>query len=386
LISEGTLKANLSRNVLNPTSGALGNAQTVGRTLTISAGATLDFASGDVMGSGASSPNLTIIANGGTITNSGAFFNVLGPVQLNGATITSIGGGYTDGTFAYPSFALTGLVTVGGSSVSTISTSGTNSGIGLKVGGTTFDVADAVSGSGSDLNVTGILKNYQTIASNPGALIKTGIGTMMLSGTNTYTGATTVSSGTLTIASTGTINTTSGVLVGAGNFNYNSSTALSQAVSFTGTGGTLSGNGTISQSINVTSGNILAIGNSVGQMNFGNALILAGGHDFANVTGALTYGGTMTLDMGVLFGAGTYSWNLFDMASETGTFSAITLADQYSGSLLDGDSNGVWDLTNGNDTWSFTESTGVLGLTVIPEPKTALLCGLGLLMLLRRRR
>ena len=74
------------------------------------------------------------------------------------------------------------------------------------------------------------------------------------------------------------------------------------------------------------------------------------------------------------------------LASETDTFATISLADQYSGSLLDGDLNGIWDLTSGGNTWQFTESTGVLGLTVIPEPGAALLGGLGMLALLRRRR
>jgi hypothetical protein len=118
-----------------------------------------------------------------------------------------------------------------------------------------------------------------------------------------------------------------------------------------------------------------------------------GGNDLVNLTGigaagVLTYGGTMTLDIGVIFGAGTYSWNLFDMASETGTFTTITLADKYSGSLLDdGVDDDVWDLTSGDNTWKFTESTGVLGLTVVPEPNVAaLLGGLGTLLLLRRRR
>ena len=118
---------------------------------------------------------------------------------------------------------------------------------------------------------------------------------------------------------------------------------------------------------------------------------VVGGHDFVNLTGAgaagiLSYGGTLTLDIGTAFGVGTYSWNLFDFASETETFATISLADQYSGNLLDGDSNGIWELNSGNNAWQFTKSTGVLGLTVIPEPSAALLSGLGMLALLRRRR
>jgi autotransporter-associated beta strand protein len=212
---------------------------------------------------------------------------------------------------------------------------------------------------------------------------KLGGGTLVLDKTNTYTGATTVSAGKLVVSG-----------------NISTSTLTTVAV-----GATLGGTGTVGKAIiNGT----LVVGNSPGQMNFTDTLGLngttvmeidgtagagvTGGHDFINLTGAgaagvLTYGGAMTLDIGAIFGAGTYSWNLFDMASETGTYTTITLADQYSGTLLDGDLNGVWDLTSGSNTWQFTESTGVLGLTVVPEPSVAaLLGGIGTLMLLRRRR
>jgi autotransporter-associated beta strand protein len=192
-INAGTLQANRSSSSANPTSGALGNAQALGRTVTINNGCTLNFNLGDVMGNGGSSPKLTLIANGGTIrNNNGNYFNVLGPVQLNGGTLSSFGGGAAN----FPSFALTGTVTVGGSAVSTISSSGTNSQMGIQSGaGTTFNVADAV--SGSDLNVTAVLANWLDVATNHGVLIKTGAGTMTLSATNTYTGGTRIENGTL---------------------------------------------------------------------------------------------------------------------------------------------------------------------------------------------
>ena len=170
-------------------------------------------------------------------------------------------------------------------------------------------------------------------------------------------------------------------------------------------GATLGGSGTVGKTvINGT----LAVGNSPGQMNFTDTLGLSGttvmeidgmlgagvtgGHDFINLTGAgaagvLTFGGALVLDIGTIFTIGSYSWNLFDMASETGTFATISLADQYSGNLLDGDSNGIWDLTSGTNTWQFNESNGNLSLTVVPEPDVAMLVGgLGMIVLLRRRR
>jgi autotransporter-associated beta strand protein len=215
-------------------------------------------------------------------------------------------------------------------------------------------------------------------------LTKSGAGNWTISNsTNSYTGPTNVNGGKLVVN---------------GNISTSSLTTVAS-------GATLAGSGTVGKT--VVNGT-LSVGNSPGQMNFSDTLSLAGstvmeidgvagagvtnGHDFVNLTGlgasgVLTYGGAMTLDLGVIFGAGSYSWVLFNMAGETGTFASIALADQYSGSLLDADFNGVWDLSSGINTWQFTESTGVLDLTVIPEASpAALFGGLALLTLLRRRR
>ena len=246
---------------------------------------------------------------------------------------------------------------------------------------TNLDTAN-LQGGGAVINSDGYQLATSQVFTGTGGITKNGAGTLTLSSTSSFSGATTVAGGTLVIS---------------GNISTSSLTTVNS-------GATLSGSGTVGAAvINGT----LAVGNSPGQMNFTNTVDLngitvmeidgssgagvAGGHDFINLTGAgaagvLTYGGTLTLDIGTAFGVGSYSWNLFDFASETDTLATISLADQYAGSLLDGDLNGIWDLTSGGNSWQFTESTGVLGLTVIPEPSAALLGGLGVLALLRRRR
>jgi hypothetical protein len=107
------------------------------------------------------------------------------------------------------------------------------------------------------------------------------------------------------------------------------------------------------------------------------------GYDAVDASGTLTYGGTLTADIGTTFGAGSYTFNLLDFASQSGTLSAVNLTDKYTGTLSSGNS---WSLVSGDNTWGFNHSTGVLSLTVVPEPCAALLGGLGLLALLRRRR
>ncbi len=216
-ISAGTLSANRTTSGTNPTASALGNTQTVGKTATISSGGTLNFNLTDVMGNGGSSPILTLVANGGVIKNTGATFNSLGPVQLNGGTLSSVGGV----SASFPSFALKGPITIGGTTVSTISNSGANSQMGLEGGaGSTFNVADAT--TGSDLNVSAVLANWN---GNSGILVKTGAGTMTLSAANTYTGATTVNDGTLAV--TGSLGATAvtvnspATLAGNGNIGGN---------------------------------------------------------------------------------------------------------------------------------------------------------------------
>jgi hypothetical protein len=108
-------------------------------------------------------------------------------------------------------------------------------------------------------------------------------------------------------------------------------------------------------------------------------------YDGINVTGLLSYGGNLTLTFGQTFSAGSYTFNLFNSGSQSGSFNAITLAGSYTGSLLN--NSGIWSGSSGLDSFEFSQSNGLLSLTVaVPEPGTWVLLGIAASFLLWRRR
>ena len=167
---------------------------------------------------------------------------------------------------------------------------------------------------------------------------------LTLSGTNTYSGATTVLASTLTIGSNGSINATSGVVIGAGEFNYNSDTPLTQGITFSGTEGTLSGTGTIGIPVSVTSGNSHAPGGvgTVGNQHFSADLTYADGSIF--------------------------EWDLndnstsmgFDMVGADGAISVDTTNTVFR--VVFGENvemtDGFWNTPNGTQTWLMTSIFG----------------------------
>jgi MYXO-CTERM domain-containing protein len=283
-------------------------------------------------------------------------------------------------------------------------------------------VTTVVKAGGANIDTNGFNTNINTVlahdsglgATLDGGLTKRGSGILTLGGASTYTGATLISAGTLALASTGSIASTqitnasgatfdvsavSGYTLGSGKTLTNNGTMNG---SFTvASGATLNGSGTFSGAVAVN-GN-LNPGNSPGSQTYASGLTLGaastttmeiaglGGvagtdFDFINVTGGtMTNDGSLTIvDFGGFdISAQTGTYNLFDFVAVAGDFDVVTVdgnALTYSVGTDD------WSATVGDATYNFAEGTGVLSVTVVPEPTAALLGGLGLLGLLRRRR
>ena len=226
-------------------------------------------------------------------------------------------------------------------------------------------------------------------------VIKRGTGTWTFTGANLYTLGTTVEDGTLLV------NNTTGSGTGTG-------TVTVQA------DGTLGGTGTISGGVNVTG--ILSPGASIetlgtGALSFANGSTLvhelnstvatSGGSDLLKVSGNLNLAGTVGLSLADI-AVSDVAFNVNDI------FSLINYTGTWNGGFFTLGGNELVDeevFTFGLNTWriSYDDATGglnytgeyfggsdafvnITAVTVIPEPRAALLGGLGLFMLVRRRR
>jgi hypothetical protein len=153
---------------------------------------------------------------------------------------------------------------------------------------------------------------------------------------------------------------------------------------------TLLGTGTIAGATSFQAGSVFspgAVSGTTGVFTFGSGgLTLAGQtvmdlqgatrgslYDGIDLGGSLGYGGSLLLQVSGSMADGTYE--LFkNFTSQAGSFSSVSLAGFYSGSLTESPA-GVWTGTAGSQNFTFTNSTG--NLVIVPEPAITTLAALG---------
>ena len=244
-------------------------------------------------------------------------------------------------------------------------------------GSTTAARTITLGGTNADANTVG-----SVIADNGTGTLgvtKVDSGVWILAGNNTYSGATTINAGTLTVTgdssgATGAVAVNAGGTL-AGNGTIGGKVTVANSVTAVLAPGTLSG-ATETLALNNTN---LILSGSNSQVKLDIAGTGAG--DFDRIVGidSFTQAGTVTFTL-----TGTYttaSWDVFDFAGKTGGFHAITLTGSYVGTLTLTDTD-LWTGHIGGQDWTFHQATGVL--TVVPEPATCLLTGLGLGLVLFR--
>jgi fibronectin-binding autotransporter adhesin len=177
----------------------------------------------DINGANTTLNNSSIISGAGSLTKTGA-----GTLSLSG-TNTSFSGGTTinagtlqiGNSFAPGTDGLTvngGTLDLNGNSISVSSLTG-NSGLITDNSGSTSSTTTLTVNTTATNSPTFAGSMQETINKNKLALIKTGNGTLTLSGTNAYSGGTTISAGTLEITPTGTLG--SGQVVDNGKLYFN---------------------------------------------------------------------------------------------------------------------------------------------------------------------
>lgn len=325
-IGDVTVDAGKTVNITNLNTLTYGGV----RTFTIGTGSTLNW----------TSQNITANSSGGLIKNGSGILNI------NALNYTTLTGGFTlnNGTLIVSgskslgsanltinggtlqsngsnSFIITGL-TIGGDF--TLSGTGTDIyAVPVSLGSTTRTITNSTS-SGSR-NFSGIISGNSAVGLTVDG---SGSGTVILSGANTYTGLTTVSSGTLQLNRTAgtTIPITNNVTVNGGTLRISSNQSLNN--------------------LTVASGAVLTVDAGV-------TLTVNGIYDlFSNNSGSA---GTIVIN-------GTLRINQGAWAGSTGTFTygvSSTLIYNHNSSMYDVDNSPQWPSTNGPVNVSVTGAGGI---------------------------
>lgn len=325
-----TLGANFTVNTISITDPGVSIA--AGNTLTANASTALAFLVSADSGTttlaaslAGANAGLTKSGNGSLILSGANTYG--GGTTINGGTLTISGGA---------AISDSGAVVLGNVAGTVFSISTSETIASLQGGGASGGNVSIATGQTLTVGETGT-NTFSGVIAGVGNLVKTGAGTMLLDGANTYSGSTTISAGTLQIGAgflTGSINSTSAI-ANNGELVFNRSNSLTISAAISGSGGikqlgtgttlltanntytgatTISagtlqvGNGGASGSISTTSGivnNGLLVFNRSSNITLsapisGNGALTQSGSGTVVLSGSNSYTGTTTIAAGSL--------------------------------------------------------------------------------------
>lgn len=223
-------------------------------------------------------------------------------------------------------------------------------------------------------NANGSFTGNITNAAASSTINKDGTGTQILGGTVTTATPIGANNGRLILNGT----TTQGVNVGVNGLLGGSGTVAGTTTvnGKLAPGGNLAGDTTALLSVNNLTLNAAAI----------TQITLAGTtrgseYDALNVGGALVYGGHLSIAVPYIFTPGTY-----DLFAITGAISGNLASASMNGLTSLTNTAGVWTGQFDEQLYSFSQATGDLTVSYIPEPASAGVLALAALPLLSRRR
>ncbi len=315
--------------------GVTGGALTITNTGTISAGAGGFFTAADAIAFTSGANHLTLSSGGVTGTINGDI-GVTGSLQIDPGAASVTLSNVIHGTGSVEKIDADTLILTGADTYSggtTVTAGVLQIGTGGTVGSITGNVVDnaTLAFDRSDSQTFG------GVISGTGALQQIGVGALILTGTNTYSGGTTITAGVLQIGAGGTTGSIAGNVVDNATLAFDRSNSPTFAGVISGTGAvhtlgigdyTLSGANTYSGGTTISAGGIQATNSTV-----------SGGVETSSSIGT----GTVTFDGGLLLmGSNNLTFaNAAQVNATGGGFDLSSKTVTWNGAITDGSGPGA---------------------------------------------